>query len=198
MNIITDQKQSSVSGTCNVASVERIGHLNLRVSDLDRATAFYRDVLGLAVSFYGPAIGLPTVFLAFGDYHHHVALNWFYGDGCASKHACYRGLNHFAIVYPDELSLARAVAKLLKHGDLIDDAGDHGGTLSVYLRDPDGNGIELYYDRPRAQWFDAAGHLVIKSEPFDVRKWLKDIETCAAEDSGRPFYAQCAQCMEVQ
>ena len=111
----------------------------------------------------------------FGDYQHHVALNWFYADSSKPKPAGHGGLNHFAIVYPDELSLAQAVARLLQHGDLVDDARDHGGIVSVYLRDPDANGIELYYDRPRSQWFDATGQLIIKSEPFNVRKWLKHV-----------------------
>jgi catechol 2,3-dioxygenase len=175
----------------DTASRVRIGHLNLRVADLDRATNFYCDVLGLTVSCYGPALGLPTVFLAFDDYHHHVALNWFYQDSSKPANAGHHGLNHFGIVYPDELSLAKAVSKLMQHGDLIDDARDHGGTVSVYLRDPDGNGIELYYDRPRAHWFDPSGHLIIKSEPFSVKKWLKDVLAGAAEVAGRAILPQC-------
>jgi catechol 2,3-dioxygenase len=128
----------------------------------------------MMVSCYGPPIGLPTVFLTFGGYHHHLALSWYYRDGANVNFAGHSGLNHFAIIYPDELSLAKAVAKLFQHGDLVDDARDHGSTVSVYLRDPDGNGIELYYERPRIQWFDALGQLIIKSEPFNLKKWLKD------------------------
>jgi catechol 2,3-dioxygenase len=159
----------------SVASGERIGHVNLRVSDLNRSTKFYRDVLGLKIAYYGPDIGIPTVFLAFGDYHHHVALNWFYCDGEKLKSTRHNGLNHFAIVYPDELSLAKGVARLLDYDVAIDDARDHGVTVSIYLRDPDGNGIELYYDRPRTQWFDSTNQLLIKSEPFDVLKWLDEV-----------------------
>jgi catechol 2,3-dioxygenase len=175
MSVFANWEQSRVSEARKTVSGARIGHVNLRVTDMDRAICFYCDVLGLSVIYYGPSIGLPTVFLAFGDYHHHVALNWFYRDDDSSKQYYDRGMNHFAILYPDEVSLAGAIDRLLGYGDLIDDARDHGGTLSVYLRDPDGNGIELYYDRPRTQWFDSAGELVIKSEPFDVRKWLKDV-----------------------
>jgi catechol 2,3-dioxygenase len=164
-----------------------IGHLNLRVADLDRATEFYRDVFGLTVTCYGPDIGLPIVFLAFGDYHHHIALNWFYGDAGKARPAGHGGLNHFAIVYPDECSLAKAVSRVLEHSVSIDDARDHGGTLSVYLRDPDGNGIELYYDRPRSHWFDATGYLVIRSEPFNVKQWLKGALDCIPELTARPI-----------
>ena len=190
MNFMTDLEPSRVHDTRDTASRARIGHLNLRVADLNRATNFYCDVLGLTVSCYGPALGLPTVFLAFGDYHHHVALNWVYRDSSRPAPVEYHGLNHFAIVYPDELSLAKVVNRLLQHGDLIDDARDHGGTVSVYLRDPDGNGIEIYYDRPRAHWFDPSGNLIIKSEPFNVKKWLKDVLASAAAVTGRGIISQ--------
>jgi catechol 2,3-dioxygenase len=190
MNFLTDLDQSQAPDTRDTASRMRIGHLNLRVADLDRATDFYCDILGLTVRCYGPAIGLPTVFLAFGDYHHHVALNWFYRDSSKPAPVGHRGLNHFAIVYPDELSLAKAVSRVLQHGDLIDDARDHGYTVSVYLRDPDGNGIELYYDRPRAHWFDPSGHLIIKSDAFNVKNWLKGVLASAAEVAGRAIRLQ--------
>jgi catechol 2,3-dioxygenase len=173
MNFLIDFEQSRLPGFSANASETRIGHLNLRVADLDRATDFYCDVLGLTVSCYGPDIGLPTVFLAFGNYHHHIALNWFYADAGRARYAGRSALNHFALVYPDERSLANAVSRVLQHEVSIEDARDHGGTLSVYLRDPDGNGIELYYDRPRSHWFDSTGHLVIKSEPFNVKQWLQ-------------------------
>jgi catechol 2,3-dioxygenase len=180
MYIFPAPKQSEASEKRKTASGVRIGHINLRVADLDRAISFYCDALGLSVIYYAPSVGIPTVFLAFSDYHHHVALTRFYNAGGSPKHSRHSGLNHFAIVYPDELSLAKAVARLLDHGGLIDDARDHGGMLSVYLRDPDGNGIELYYDRPQTRWFDSTGELVMKSEPFDVRNWLKDFWARAA------------------
>ena len=181
MNFVTDANKSGADDTTRDLSKVRIGHVNLRVADLDRATDFYCNVLGMNVSCYGPTIGVPTVFLAFGDYHHHLALTWFYGDKNKSNYVA--ALNHFAIVYPDELSLAKAVSKVLEHGDLIDDARDHGGTLSVYLRDPDGNGIELYCDRPRSRWFDARGQLIVDSEPFDMKRWLSDTIVRVAETS---------------
>ena len=194
MNFIINSNTAAVLETAYITSVPRIGHLNLRVSDLDRATEFYREVLGLTVSYYGPAVGLPTVFLAFDDYHHHIALNWFYRDSRLSTPGGQTSLNHFALAYPDELSLAGAVVRLLQHGDLIEDALDHGGTISVYLRDPDGNGIELYYDRPRTQWFDSAGQLVIKAEPFNVRRWLKEAWCESVEEVDQEL---CAECVEV-
>jgi catechol 2,3-dioxygenase len=145
----------------------RIGHVHLRIADLERATAFYRDLLGFGVTIYGPDHGLAAAFLAAGDYHHHIGLNtWLSEDGTPPPPG-HTGLHHLAIVYPDERALAEAVERLLSSGYPLDSAEDHGATLSVYLRDPDGNGIELYFDRPRECWFDADGRPVLKAEPFD-------------------------------
>jgi catechol 2,3-dioxygenase len=146
----------------------RIGHVHLRVSDLDRAVAFYRDGLGFGVTMDARPHGIPAVFLAAGSYHHHIAVNTFDGAGAAPPPPGRTGLYHFAIVYPDRMALARAAARVVAHGGTLDHGRDHGGTLSVYLKDPDGNGVELYYDRPRASWFDAHGRVVLKNEPFDV------------------------------
>jgi len=190
MNFMTDSEE------IDALQERRIGHLNLWVADLERARDFYCDVLGLTVSSYGPDFGLPTVFLAFGNYHHHIALNWYCGDAGDARRPGRGGLNHFAILYPDEASLAKAVSRVLEHGVSTDDARDHGGTLSVYLRDPDGNGIELYYDKPRACWFDSAGHLVIKAEPFNVKQWLKDAMGCSLEAAAQPMSDQLLVAMQ--
>ena len=151
-----------------------IGHVHLRVSDLDRSIAFYRDALGFTLTAYGPEIGSPAAFLAAGDYHHHLGLNTFTSAGGTPPSPEHTGLYHLAIVYPDRRALAGAVRRLLDGGYPLDSAMDHGATVSVYLRDPDDNGIELYYDRPRAAWFDAQGRPILKSEYFDPRALLAE------------------------
>jgi catechol 2,3-dioxygenase len=152
-----------------------IGHVHPRVADLERAAAFYRDVLGFDVVAYGPDFGLSgAAFLSAGGYHHHVGLNTWTSEGGDPPPEGHTGLYHLAIVHPDRAELGRAVARLLDHGHPIDGAEDHGATVSVYLRDPDGNGIELYYDRPREAWFDERGHPVLKAEPFDPGDLLAD------------------------
>src|SRR4051812_46512204 len=135
----------------------RVGHVHLRVAELDRAVAFYRDGLGFAVSADARPVGLDAVFLAAGDYHHHIGLNTWESAGATPPAPGHTGLYHVAFLYPDRRELARAVQRLLDHGYPMAHATDHGGTVSVYLDDPDGNGVELYYDRPRAHWFDADG-----------------------------------------
>ena len=152
-----------------------IGHVHLRVADLERATAFYRDVIGFDVTAYGPDFGLPgAAFLSAGGYHHHIGLNtWTSANGTPPPEG-HTGLYHLAIVHPDRAELGRAVARLLEQDHPIDGAEDHGATVSVYLRDPDGNGIELYYDRPRKDWFDARGNPVLEAKPFDPRDLLSD------------------------
>jgi catechol 2,3-dioxygenase len=149
----------------------RVGHVHLRVSDLDRALAFYRDALGLGVTADGRAHGLDMVLLAAGDYHHHVALNT-WGSAGGPPPPGHTGLYHVAFVYPDRRELGRAVRRLLDHGHPIGHGTDHGGTVSVYLDDPDGHGVELYYDRPRDDWFDADGRPVLKNERVDVAELL--------------------------
>ena len=150
----------------------RVGHVHLRVADLDRSIAFYRDALGLGVTADGRESGVPAAFLAAGDYHHHIGLNTFESAGGTPPPPGHTGLFHLALLYPDRRELAGAVRRLLDHDCAIDHATDHGGTVSVYLSDPDGNGIELYYDRPRADWFDDAGRPVLKADHFDFHELL--------------------------
>jgi catechol 2,3-dioxygenase len=158
--------------TANAHPAVRVGHVHLRVVDLDRSVAFYRDGLGLGVTADGRPLGLPAVFLAAGDYHHHIALNAFDGEGAPPPDPDRAGLYHVAFVYPDRRELARAVRRLVAHGYAPDHGSDHGGTVSVYLEDPDGNGVELYYDRPRERWFDADGRPVLRNDHFDLRELL--------------------------
>jgi catechol 2,3-dioxygenase len=150
----------------------RVGHIHLRVADLNRAIAFYRDVLGFKLTADGRGAGVDAALLAAGDYHHDIALNPWDSAGGGPPPPGHTGLYHVAFQYPDRLELGRAIERLLEHDYPIDHGTDHGFTVSVYLADPDGNGIELYHDRPRAEWFDAHGHAIIKAEPFDPNDLL--------------------------
>jgi catechol 2,3-dioxygenase len=153
----------------------RIGHVHLRVADLARATAFYRDVLSFDVMAYGPDFGLPgAAFLSSGGYHHHVGLNTWESEGGTRPSEGHTGLYQFSLLYPDRRELGRAVQRILDHGYPIDGSEDHGATVSVYLKDSDGNGVELYYDRPRSARFDPKGNPILKAEPFDPRDLLDD------------------------
>jgi catechol 2,3-dioxygenase len=152
----------------------RVGHVHLRVADLDQAIAFYGDALGFAVSVDARPAGVPMVLLAAGDYHHHIGLNTFESAGAAPPPPGHAGLYHVAFLYPDRRELARAVRRLLDHEVALDHATDHGGTVSVYLTDPDANGVELYYDRPRAHWYDDHGRPVVKRDVFDPRDLLRE------------------------
>src|SRR3954469_11399344 len=135
----------------------RVGHIHLRVADLDRAIAFYRDGLGFSLNIDGRHRGLDAAFLAAGDYHHHVGLNTWESAGASPPPRGHTGLYHVAFVYPNRRELRRAVERLLAQGYPIDHATDHGGTVSVCLPDPDRNGVELYYDRPRDAWTEPDG-----------------------------------------
>src|SRR5262249_33471146 len=154
----------------------RVGHVHLRVADLDRAIAFYRDALGFAVTADGREAGLPMAFLAAGDYHHHIGLNTFDSAGATPPPPGHTGLYHLAFLYPGRRELARAVERLLGHGVTIDHGTDHGANVAVYLADPDGNGIELSYDRPRAEWRDSDDRPVLRNDRFDPRDLLTDLQ----------------------
>jgi len=142
-----------------------VGHVNLTVTDLDRAIVFYRDVIGLHVT----QRDAQSAFLAAGDYHHHVALNtWDTDARPPPAHAA--GLHHFALRLPDTGALAAVVVRIVQAGHELLGATDHGVNLAVYLRDPDGNGLELMVDRPSAEWpRDADGAIAMRVDPLDLR-----------------------------
>lgn len=126
----------------------RIGHVHLRVSDLDRAIAFYRDALGFELQQKGGE----AAFLSAGGYHHHIGLNTWQSQGGTPAPPGATGLFHLAVLYPSRAELGKAVDRALQAGAVLDGASDHGVSEAVYLRDPDDNGIELYWDRPRDEW----------------------------------------------
>jgi catechol 2,3-dioxygenase len=126
-----------------------IGHVHLKVSDIDRALAFYRDVLGFEVT---QRFGDDAAFLSAGGYHHHLGLNTWESRGGSAPPPGTTGLYHVAIRYPDRATLGDALQRLVEAGVPVSGATDHGVSEAIYLSDPDGNGIELYRDRPREEW----------------------------------------------
>lgn len=127
----------------------RIGHVHLKVADIDRALGFYRGVLGFQVTQW---YGKDAVFLSAGGYHHHIGLNTWESRGGKPPPRGATGLFHVAILYPTRASLADAYRRLAAASVSLDGAADHGVSEALYLRDPDGNGVELYWDRPEDQW----------------------------------------------
>ncbi|MCU0909219.1 MAG: VOC family protein [Rhodobacteraceae bacterium] len=152
----------------------RIGHVHLKVSDLDRAIAFYSGVLGFEVmQRYGPQ----AAFLSAGGYHHHIGLNTWESLGAAPAPRRAPGLYHTAILYPDRVALGAAVARVIRAGVQLTGAADHGVSEAAYLDDPDGNGVELYRDRPEAEWpRDAAGHLAMVNSRLDIAALVAEAE----------------------
>jgi catechol 2,3-dioxygenase len=151
----------------------RIGHVHLTVADLERAIAFYRDVLGFELT---TRYGAQAAFLSAGGYHHHIGLNTWAGEGAPAPAPGTTGLYHFAILYPDRKALAQALRKVLDSGVRLEGASDHGVSEAIYLRDPDGNGVELYRDRPEAEWPRAQdGSLVMHTRPLDLPKLLSEV-----------------------
>ena len=145
-----------------------IGHVHLKVSDLDRSVAFYADVLGFEVT---QRMDGTAVFLSAGGYHHHIGLNIWESRGGSAPPQGTTGLYHFAIKYPDRGALGDALIRLDHAGVALDGASDHGVSEALYLRDPDGNGLELYWDRPRKDWPRASdGTLQMKTVRLDLAR----------------------------
>lgn len=143
-----------------------IGHVHLKVADLNRALGFYRDVLGFQLM---QRMGSQAAFLSAGGYHHHLGLNTWESRGGTPPRPGSTGLYHVAIRYPDRRSLADAYRRLERAGVRLDGASDHGVSEALYLRDPDDNGVELYWDRPPEQWpRTPAGDLAMYTAPLDL------------------------------
>jgi catechol 2,3-dioxygenase len=152
-----------------------IGHVHLKVSDLDRAISFYRDVLGFELQ---QLYGGQAAFLSAGGYHHHIGLNTWESAGAEPPPRRSTGLYHVAIRYPDRRSLADAVRRVLDAGISLEGASDHGVSEAIYLRDYDDNGIELYRDRPREEWpRTESGELTMTLAPLDLDSLLRELET---------------------
>ena len=165
------EKASRMAGE-PIDSGARIGHVHLKVADLDRALRFYRDVLGFDLT---QRYGDSAAFVSAGGYHHHIGLNTWESQGGKPPPPGTTGLYHVAIVYPTRAALADALRRLMKAGIRLDGASDHGVSEALYLRDPDGNGVELYWDRPKEAWpRTAEGGLAMVTEPLDLKGLLEE------------------------
>jgi catechol 2,3-dioxygenase len=157
--------------TAPIPAGTKIGHVHLKVADLDRALGFYRDVLGFQIK---ARYGDQAVFIAAGDYHHHIGLNTWESKGGQPPAPGTTGLFHTAILYPTRADLADALHRVLAAGITLDGASDHGVSQALYLRDPDQNGVELYWDRPESEWpRDANGDIAMFTKRLDVEDLLK-------------------------
>jgi catechol 2,3-dioxygenase len=165
-----DQEERMV--TKSIDPDVRIGHVHLKVADLERALGFYRDVLGFELT---QRYGRDAAFVSAGGYHHHIGLNVWESRGGGPPPPGSTGLYHVAILYPDRAALADALRRLIEAGIPLEGASDHGVSEALYLRDPDGNGIELYRDRPRAEWpRDGEGNIAMVTRPLDVKALLAE------------------------
>ena len=154
-----------------IPSGTRIGHVHLKVADLERSLKFYRDLLGFEVQQY---YGDSAVFISAGGYHHHIGLNTWYSKNASPAPVKAAGLFHTAILYPERKDLATALKRLIDAGYPLTGASDHGVSEAIYLNDPDQNGVELYWDKPKDQWpVDAAGNLQMVTDALDLNALLE-------------------------
>jgi catechol 2,3-dioxygenase len=161
-----------MSETSNpIAAGTKIGHVHLKVADLERALGFYRDVLGFQLM---QRYGDQAAFISAGGYHHHIGLNTWESKGGQPPAPGTTGLFHTAILYPTRAALADALHRVLEAGIALDGASDHGVSEALYLRDPDQNGVELYWDRPEAAWpRNANGELAMFTRRLDLDDLMK-------------------------
>jgi catechol 2,3-dioxygenase len=154
-----------------IPSQTRIGHVHLKVADLDRSLAFYRDLLGFEeMQRYGES----AVFISAGGYHHHIGLNTWYSKNAPPAPVHAAGLFHTAILYPERKDLAIILKRLIEAKYPLTGASDHGVSQALYLDDPDGNGVELYWDKPKEAWpVDENNELRMVTEPLDLNDLLR-------------------------
>jgi catechol 2,3-dioxygenase len=153
-----------------IPAATSIGHVHLKVRDLSRSLLFYRDLLGFEVTQY---YGDSAVFLSAGGYHHHIGLNTWHSKDAGPAPVRAAGLYHVAILYPTREDLGVALKRLVDSDYALSGAADHGVSHAIYLNDPDGNGVELYWDRPKQQWpTDERGNLLMVSEPLNLNELL--------------------------
>ncbi len=165
---------SEINQDYTVPAKTRMGHVHLKVSDLERSLEFYRDLLGFEVT---TTYGDQAAFLSAGGYHHHIGLNTWHSEGGAPAPRNSPGLYHTAILYPERKELALIFDRLRKAEYPLSGASDHGVSEAIYLNDPDGNGVELYWDKPRDQWkYREDGSIVMVTEPLDLEDLLKELE----------------------
>lgn len=149
-----------------------VGHIHLKVADLDRSIAFYRDILGFEVQ---QRMGRHAAFLGAGGYHHHIGLNTWESAGATPPPAGHTGLYHSAFLYPDRKALAAVLKRIVAAGLSLDGAADHGVSEAIYLRDPDDNGVEIYRDRPQTDWpRNPDGGLKMSNTPLDLNALLAE------------------------
>jgi catechol 2,3-dioxygenase len=159
----------------------RIGHVHLKVADLERAVDFYKGVLGFEIT---QKYGGRAAFLSAGGYHHHIALNTWESLGGSPPPQGATGLYHLAILFPTRAALADALRRVLSAGIVLDGAADHGVSEALYLRDPDGNGVELYWDRPPEIWpRTPGGELAMFTRALDVGRLLSENPPASSDDA---------------
>jgi catechol 2,3-dioxygenase len=152
----------------------KIGHVHLKVADLDRALGFYQGILGFEIT---QRYGAGAVFLSAGGYHHHIGLNTWYSKGVSPAPVHAPGLFHLAILFSTRKELAVAVKRLIDAEYPLTGVADHGVSEAIYLNDPDSNGVELYWDRPKKDWpFDKEGNLQMVTEPLDLQDLFNELD----------------------
>lgn len=157
----------------------RIGHVHLKVADIERSLGFYQQLLGFEImQWYGTS----AVFISAGGYHHHIGLNTWYSKNAAPAPQHAAGLFHTAILYPTRKDLATILKRLTDAGYPLTGMSDHGVSEAIYLDDPDGNGVELYWDRPKENWpKDGKGNLLMGTEALDVKSLLGELSAPSPE-----------------
>jgi catechol 2,3-dioxygenase len=157
-----------------VPAQTRIGHVHLKVSDLDKALAFYQELLGFELVM---KYGTQAAFISAGGYHHHIGLNTWHSKNGKPAPETAPGLYHTAILYPTRKDLAAILQRLMDAKYPLTGASDHGVSEALYLDDPDGNGVELYWDKPREQWpVDSKGNLTMVTERLDLGDLLGELK----------------------